>query len=422
MINDLNPKELLIERLQEEYSIEKVRGKDIVSINSNAILYLRYNKNAGTTKSYLGKFWFGVTRSEYEKYFNKNLFIICACVFDKTNIDYLVFPSYEFDKIIKNLSLQSGQWKFTLLKDNSNRYVMQIPHIGKYDVTGFINYFDFAPRHFRKGYVPKIGKFEPTLKMTAEILETAKEIISLESELLLSSKDSSNPKYFEIALEKAFKELGFSATRIGGPGETDILVSEPIRFIVDGKSTKAGSKSSINFTRIKRHMKDNAAEFMVIASVGFDPAVARDAEIEGATLIDINTLINILMIHKENIFSPFDYINIFKTPGIINEDSLKPLYDTINQNNKMIGKINMLLKNLDFFYRSIDEIKGRLDLYCEQKNIELIKKEEIKYFISLLTNDIFRILHEDNGKYALRYNYTLARMKIEQTIQNFCRF
>lgn len=86
----------------------------------------------------------------------------------------------------------------------------------------------------------------------------------LEEELLITSKDSSNPKNFEIALEKFFTELGFRCKRIGGSGETDILVLEPVRFIVDGKSTKADAKSAINFTRIKRHMKEKGGEFMVI--------------------------------------------------------------------------------------------------------------------------------------------------------------
>lgn len=421
-MNDINPKEILIDKLREEYDVEKIRGKDIVSINSKALLYIRYNKNAGSTKSYLGKFWFGVTKSEYEKYLDKNFFVICACVFEKNNIDYLIFPSYEFDKIINNLSLQSGQWKFTVLKNNSNRYLIQIPYIGKYDVTEFLNYFDFTQKYFRKGYVPEIGKFEPTSIKKHILSEMPKEIITLDSELLLSSKDSSKPKNFEIALEKTFQEIGFSATRIGGPGETDILVSEPIRFIVDGKSTKADSKSSINFTRIKRHMKNNSAEFMVVVSVGFDPAVARDAEIEGTTLVDVNTLIDILKIHRENILSPFDYIDIFKTPGIINDDKLKPLYDKVKNRCNMIEKIYTLLNNMDFSGRNIDEIKGRVDLYCEQNNKILLQKYEIENLLLFLSNEFFGIICQRDGKFSLRYGYLLAKMRIEQTIKNICKF
>ena len=408
--------------MQEKYDVDKIRGKDIVSINSKAFLYIRYNKNAGSTQSYLGKFWFGVTKSEYEKYCEKNLFVICACVFNKNDIDYLIFPSCEFDKIINNLSLQSGQWKFTLLKNNLNRYFIQLPYRGKYDVTDFLNYFDFTPRYFKKGYVPEIGKIEPTLIKKDDLAEISKEIISLDSELLLSSKDSSNPKNFEIALEKAFREIGFSATRIGGPGETDILVSDPIRFIVDGKSTKAGSKSSVNFTRIKRHMKNNFAQFMVIVSVGFDPAVARDAEIEGATLIDVDTLINILRIHRENILSPFDYINIFKTSGIINEDKLKPLHDIVNHRNSMMEKMYILLKNMDFVSRSVDEIKGRVDLYCEQTNKPPFLKYEIENLLLFLSNDFFDIICQKDGNFSLRYSNLLAKKKLEHTMGNICRF
>ena len=316
--------------------------------------------------------------------------------------------------------LQSGQWKFTLLKDNEYRYYLQIPHKGKYDVTHFLNYFDFTPKEFRKDYLPEIGKFEPITTKKEELPSKRKEIIDLESELLLTSKDSGNPKNFEVALEKFFQEIGFSAKRIGGPGETDVLVFEPIQFIVDGKSTKAGSKSSINFTRIKRHMKENHAEFMLIISVGFDPAVARDAEIEGATLIDINTLITILKIHRENILSPFDYIPIFKHPGIVNNDRVKLLQENVIYQENKINNVMLLLDNLDFTDRNIDEIKGRVDLYCEQNSILSISKEEMENLLIFLSNDLLGIVKKKNDKFSMKYKTLSSKEKLKLFIKRLC--
>jgi len=414
-----NPKQILIETLRKQYQIELIRGSDVIALNSKAVLYIRFNKNAGATKNLIGKFWFGITKSEYEKYSSQNFFIVCACVFGPDEIDYLIFPSDKFDEIKKDIALQSGQWKFNLLKTNDKRYLFQIPKKGKYDVTEFLNYFDFSPREFRRAYLPELGEFQPRVSKE-EMPLIRKEPIPLEEELLMSAKDSSNPKKFELALEKFFTEIGFQCKRIGGPGETDVLVLEPIRFIVDGKSTKADAKSAINFTRIKRHMKENNGEFMVIVSVGFDPAVGRDAEIEGATLIDIQTLITILRIHREHVLSPFDYIEILRQPGIITSEKISPLQQKIEHQNNILNRSLILLENLDFTPRNVDEIKGRTDLYCEQNRILKIERWEIESLLIFLSHDLLRIVNQKDNKFSLWFTPPLSKEKLKSTIRMLC--
>jgi hypothetical protein len=418
-MKDFNPKQVLLEGLKKQYQIEPIRGLDVVAVNSKAILYIRYNRNAGATKNLIGKFWFGITKSEYEKYSNQNFFIVCSCVFGPNEIDYLVFPADKFDEIKKDIALQSGQWKFNLLKTNEKRYFLQISQKGKFDATEFLNYFDFSPKEFRRAYSPSFGEVKPKV-IKEEIVPIKKEPISLEDELLMTAKDSSNPKNFELALEKFFREIGFPCKRIGGPGETDVLVLQPIRFIVDGKSTKADAKSTINFTRIKRHMKENNAEFMVIVSVGFDPAVDRDAELEQATLVDVQTLLAILRIHKEYILSPFDYIEILRKPGIITSEKLDFLRKKAEDRDKMVNKSLSLLENLDFTLRNIDEIKGRTDLYCEQNQITKIEKKEIENLLFFLSHDLLRVVEKKNNSYSLRFTPPLSRERLKSTLRIFC--
>jgi len=108
-----NPKQVLLETLKNQYQIESIRGSNVVALNSKAILYIRYNKNAGATKNLIGKFWFGITKTEYEKYYTQNFFIVCACVFTPEEIDYLVFPSDKFDELKKDIALRSGHGSLT---------------------------------------------------------------------------------------------------------------------------------------------------------------------------------------------------------------------------------------------------------------------------------------------------------------------
>jgi len=401
-MENFNPKQVLLTKLGGQYQLHSIRGADVVALNSKAILYIRSSKNLGTTKNLAGRFFFGVTKSEYSKYSDQNLFVVCQCVFGPNEMDTLIFPSDEFDKIKKETALQIGQWKFHLLKTNDSRYLLQIFRRGKYDVTAFLNYFDFSPREFRRGYTPSVGEFQPK-----ELQETppplSRKIVTLEDELLMTAKDSSNPKNFEIALEKYFSELGFSCKRLGEPGETDILVSEPVRFIVDGKSTKMDSKHAINFTRIKRHMKNNNAEFMVVVSVGFAPAVSRDAELEGATLIDIQTLIAILKIHRQYVLSPFDYIKVFRQPGLVSDKGIKPLQEQIQHEDNILSKLLLLIDNLDFKPRNIDTIKGRVDLYCEQSGREGLERREIESSLAFLSHEVIGVVSSGEDGYYLRH-------------------
>ena len=415
-----NPKKILIDTLELYYEIKSIRGSDIIALNSKAVLYIRSSKNLGSTRSLKGKFWFGVTKSEYEKYYDQNFFIACVCMLGADQIEYIIFPSERFDEIRKEIELQSGQWKFNLLKTNEERYFLQIAKKGKYDVTEFLNYFDFSPIEFRRVYSPPLGEFKPKA-VKEEAQPTAKAPVPLEDELIMTSKDSANPKNFELALEKFFTQLGFRCKRIGGSGETDVLVTEPVRFIVDGKSTKSDSKASINFTRIKRHMKKNEADFMVIASVGFDPAVGRDAELEGACLIEIGAVLKLLSIHNESALSPFDYVQIFQRHGIVDVKAVKEFELNYKKLNEPIIKVINLIRSMDFTPRPLDEIKGRLELYCEQNDLISPSRSEIIEYLAFLSSEMLNIIGCTNNNFSLRYTPRMAQERFKSVLRSLCK-
>jgi len=405
--------------LKEQFEIAPIRGSDIIGLNSKAILYIRSSKNLGGTKDFLGKFWFGITKSEYDKYYLDNFFIICVCALAYDKIEYVVFPADKFEELKKYMELKSGQWKFNILFGVDNRTILQISKKGEYDISEFVDNFDFSPKEFRREYYPRIGKFEARKKIE-QLKEVEKRPVPLEDELSTTSRESDKPKNFEKALEKMFKFLGFECKRIGGPGETDVLITKPVRFIVDGKSTKGESKTAINFTRIKRHMSQNNAEFMIIISVGFDPAVCRDAELEGATLIDINTLLDIIRLHRENVLSPYDYTEVFRKPGIIDENKMVSLYEKAALRKLFVEKSVILIKNMDFSPRSLDEIKGRVDLFSEQKKTHVLDKDEIERILVFLKHDLLDIVNQEDNRFSLNYTSHLARERMKSIIKDLC--
>jgi len=89
--------------------------------------------------------------------------------------------------------------------------------------------------------------------------------------------------------------------------------------------------------------------------------------------------------------------------------------------NNMLVKSLILLENLDFTSRNIDEIKGRIDMYCEQKQIQpVIDKREIEKLLTFLFHDLLMIVNQEDGKYSLRFPPPLSKEKLKNTIRRLC--
>jgi len=87
----------------------------------------------------------------------------------------------------------------------------------------------------------------------------------------------------------------------------------------------------------------------------------------------------------------------------------------------MLIKSLILLENLDFTPRNIDEIKGRIDMYCEQKQIQpVIDKREIEKLLTFLSHDLLMIVNQEDGKYSLRFTPSLSKEKLKNTIRRLC--
>ncbi|MCX7001622.1 MAG: hypothetical protein NT106_15225 [Candidatus Sumerlaeota bacterium] len=397
----MNPKDLLIEILRKNHNVVKIRGSDIIRINSSAILYLRYNKNAGITKIYKGKFWFGITKSEYEKYSNENLYIVCVCCVTNEEIDYITFPKDVFDEIKSKIELHAGQWKFTLFKDFEGKYFLNLSNVGKFLVDDYVNCIDFSPLSLKRALTPLP---EIIAKPEVHIHTNIEDNLSLIEQIRIYSKASDKPDKFEKSLLAYFKFLGFEAERIGGPGEPDILVKNPYVFVVDAKSTKLDSKGTINFTRIKRHKIQNNARYMIIISGCFQPAVIKDAKLENACLLNVDTLEKLYNLFNESLFSPLDIEYILSKSGLITDEDLTPLRIKRDNKKQFFQNLEKIIINMDFTPKSVEEIKGRLDYYCDINKLIPVSEKDILQAIEFLNREYIKIIDMTGSKYFLRYN------------------
>ncbi|MBL7074331.1 hypothetical protein ISS37_03715 [candidate division KSB1 bacterium] len=388
-------KRAILQLLEKRHNIEVIAGESVFQLNSRAVIYLRYSKDHN------GKYYFGITETDFKKYASNNFFILFICA-DENNV--IVMPSNDLEKLIVDSKVASGQWKLNIFVEN-NKFYLRVSGKGKFDVTDYLNYYDFTPMEFRKGYIPKVKDFIPVKKPkeTVEEKGKVKGILTLEDRLKTSLRDSENPDNFENALCEFFNEIGFKARKIGGPGDTDVLVEKPVSFIVDGKSTKSSSISRINFTRLKQHKKSHDADFILVVSVGFDPAVIRDAELEESSLVNVKTLLRLLEIHRNLPLSPHEYVAIFSKKGLISDEDLKPLEEKIQEIKLFLDNVLFIVENLDFKSKNIDVIRGGLDAKCELMKRPFISKKEIEEILKFLSSNIINIVEVKDSKYSLRY-------------------
>jgi len=141
---------------------------------------------------------------------------------------------------------------------------------------------------------------------------TSPDVSDLVEKLIASSRD---PKYggaqsgyaFEEFVCQAFLNMGFSATHVGGSGDTDVLVKwtgpdgEFHSAVVDAKSRNDGALDHADISSaLEQHKKKNNADH--IAVIGFEfsgPTVREVAKERSIDLISTQELVDVMVAASE---------------------------------------------------------------------------------------------------------------------------
>jgi hypothetical protein len=405
-----NPKDSFLKRFEGRYSVRRVYGKSFYELNSTAILYFRYSK------AHKNQFFYGVESDDVLRYKDSNLFILFIC---ETEDEIVVLPIEHFLEMVRGTEPVSNQWKVFIAKDKG-QYSLRVAGKGRYGVTENLNKFDFRPADFRTGSLPSVGKLTP-LRRRREQKPGEEQVpisTSLEDRLVLASSDSKRPARFEETVREAFERLGFKVKRIGGAGNTDVLIEAPIRGIVDCKSTTGESLSSLNFARLKRHKKENEASFLLVIGRGFDRAVVRDAVMEQCTLMPVEVLKEILQVSRTYTVSPFEIEHLLKREGLVSlEDCqfLRRAADTFRSRTESVLRV---IGSLDFNPRALKEIKGRLEYEAEQKGSPPINEAELSEMLVFLCSPVPSLATRANSNYSLKYSHNQSVEKLKQIFRD----
>ncbi|MBQ7432706.1 MAG: hypothetical protein IJV50_04475 [Lachnospiraceae bacterium] len=198
---------------------------------------------------------------------------------------------------------------------------------------------------------------------------------------------------FEENIAALFRFMGFDAIRIGGAGNTDVVVrwkddsEKIITAIVDGKSKSSGSvmHTDISDVAIETHKEKNSADFVAIVGPGFGGDTIKNfARKKGFALITDKELIDIAVSAKELGLSLSEIALLFKVPnGLITLDEL------INSQKRQFEIVSIVIKTFKQEQEAMDSLSAR-DLYflLRGTNLSPSLEELINAFELLATGEI----------------------------------
>lgn len=402
----MKPKSQLIERLSNYYELTPLAGQSFYMLNSKAIVYFRYSKQHKNDT-----YFFGVEADDLARFQEQNTFIVFICGSpDRT----IMLPSNHFLSMVQGAEPVSNQWKI-LVREREGRFFLRVAGKGQFDVSSGLNCFDFTPSSFRVSSPSDLYDFTPLHKEAKREQKQEAVIVSTDLPALIEKlcREPEQHIRFEEELAHVFNELGLEATHVGGPGDTDILIKAPFRAIVDGKTTSEAKLSQVNFSRIKRHMRDNDAVYMMVVSSEFSPALIRDAEIEGASLLPAEVLAAVLRQHQM-LPLPLKVIeSLFCVKGKVDDPQLQEILAEADNLPLFARQARATLECVDYVPRSLDEIKGRIDIYFDHVGIPRIDTNLLESMLMFLSSPILGLVLRVEDKFAasMRPDLAIRRLK-----------
>lgn len=179
---------------------------------------------------------------------------------------------------------------------------------------------------------------------------------------------------YERHIEKTFQHMGFRAQRIGGSGETDVLVQwydsnrSLQAAIVDGKSTTSGrvDHTSVSDVAIETHREKHTAEFVAIIAPSFSGATIRSvAQKRQWALITARELGQVVTSADSLGLRPAEIGMLFAVP-----DGLSRLTDLIAARQRRLDIASLVISRLKVEMETGDALSAR-DIWLTERGSQL---------------------------------------------------
>lgn len=217
----------------------------------------------------------------------------------------------------------------------------------------------------------------------------------------------------EICIERAFELMGFDARRIGGSGDSDVVVrwrdskGELRVASVDAKSSSSGaiSHTHVSDVALTSHAEKNGADFIAIVAPGFSGTTLRDmAALKGWVLVTANELASILKSSVALGLRPRDIGLMFESP-----DGPSQLSELIEARHRELDVISLIIARLRGESANDEAVSAR-DISLIERRSELAPtiEELIAGIATLRALDDGAILVESASSQARHETYVIG--------------
>lgn len=198
---------------------------------------------------------------------------------------------------------------------------------------------------------------------------------------------------FEESIATVFRYMGFDAKRIGGPGDTDVIIrwkdneGKTTVAIVDGKSKSSGTvtHSDISDVAIETHKEKNNADFVAIIGPGFSgDTIKSHARKKGFALVNDSELIDIAKSSQILGLSLDEISLLFKLPN-----GLSQLEELISTRKREMEIVTLVITTFKQEQEVMDSLSAR-DLFflLHRTNVSPSMEELISAFEILSQKEI----------------------------------
>lgn len=213
---------------------------------------------------------------------------------------------------------------------------------------------------------------------------------------------------FEGSIEKAFRQMGFRAQRISGPGDTDVLVQwydsnrSLQTAIVDGKSTSSGriDHNNVSDVAIDTHKEKNAASFVAVVGPSFSGDTIKSMALRKQwALITAEELGQVVAASDALGLQPAEIGVLFEVP-----DGLSRLADLIDARQRELDIVSLVISRLKVEMETEEAFSPR-DTWLTERRSELAPNidELLETFVLFehLDSDIVRKVEDaEDPRYA----------------------
>lgn len=229
---------------------------------------------------------------------------------------------------------------------------------------------------------------------------------------------------FEEEIAKVFRYMGFEAKRIGGSGNTDVIVrwcdgeGKTIIGIVDAKSKSNGqvSHNDVSDVAIDTHKEKNHADYVAIVGAGFSGDTIKNFALKkNVALITVQELIDIAKKAKELGLNLHEIALLFQSP-----DGLSKLEELISIKQREQNLIKQIVATFKKEQELLESISARDMFLLLRMTDNSPSLEEILNVFTLLSTEEINVLKidkkapaEENTTYTMKNaKATVNRLKM----------